>query len=128
MANEMAVTIKVAYAKGDDSYSRSVVSSVHDVAEVPRQGGTMSVTSSAANIPKGNVGAPGFVFFKNLGTTYDEQPDAVAILIGHDSSGFKDLLSLGPGVEQWVYLSQDVPQAKTNAGDAELEYMIFSAS
>jgi len=120
MANEMAVTIKVAYAKGDDSYSRSVVSSVHDVADGSRQGGTMRVTDSAANIPKGDVSTAGFAFFKNLDATE-------TIQIGYDSSGFKDLLKLDPGVEQWVYLSQSVPQAETVSGAAELEYMIFSA-
>lgn len=121
MANEMTVTLKVSYASGSDEWSKSIVSSQHDVAGTDRAGSTMQVTNSAANIPQGNVGTPGFCYFKNLDAS-------LTIQIGFDSSGFVTFLTMPPGVEQWVYLNHATPQALASAaGPALLEYQMFEA-
>jgi len=74
-----------------------------------------TLSTSAANLAKGNVGTIGYAYFKNLDNTNNIQ-------IGSDGTTFQLLLK--PGEFALVRWNQTNVSAKASAGAPALEYML----
>ena len=118
----MTVTMSISYAKGTDTWNKEVVSVQHDVAAVPRAGGTQTATGSAVALAVGGITTSvGFGYFRNLDAS-------LSIDIGYDASGFKSMTTLLPGMVAWLHFKATVfPQIqRTTSGSPILEYQLFS--
>ena len=130
MADEIKLSASLAVAASN--YTETIAPGQINISlpagpDLASEGGTQSVTTSAADLNTTNLGSTqdgGVFFFRNLDTTDN-------IEIGENISGFKSWILLKPGEYAIGRLSSRFPasnaiKVKSSANTPVLQYRIFS--
>jgi hypothetical protein len=119
MANELAITIAVTYAK-TGSASRSIRQQINrDVSATPIAGGVVSIPTSWTAVDFSGVTSPGYISYQNLdGTNYVE--------MSVNSGGTNPMVKANPGDVGLFRLDGTVLYMRAHTAACDMDLQIFS--
>lgn len=117
MALELTLGVSLQYAKGNDVAAFSAAKQV-TVSGTKRQCGVQALSTSAELVEVGEVGTPGYGWFRNLDNTNN-------ISLGLDSDADPAFCVLKPGEFALLRLVSATLYAKASAGTPQLAYGVI---
>jgi hypothetical protein len=118
MANELTMTVSVAFAKGNvASIARQAVGKTITVAGTKYQASVQTIGTTQEAIVMGDVTSPGYIWVKNL--------DATNYVTIRPATGGTDTIKLKAGEIALFRLVGAAPFAIANTAAVAIEYIVF---
>ena len=119
MANEITVSMKLSVVKGFLDHVENPGVQTYDMSGLNASGGVQNIGTAAEVLTFGDVGTPGFAYFRNTGPTN-------FVEIGAGTGSFVAFAKLKAGESMLCRLSTNAPRARANTAAINLQYYIVS--